>query len=186
MKINSQSGLPSVRTVPALRLVNAQGVPVATTLRASHAEESEQTPDGRLAASLSAERRARHVAAENQEAAGLSALDPRWIFAVQVSKSLDGGRAAILSPERRQRLLGDAARLGLRLFDANLVIAVVQDGARTGEGALSHGAESRLRLVRPVHRPPVVSASAAALMVSGTTVALAIGIFMLALSWIKG
>lgn len=57
--------------------------------------------------------------------------DARWVFAVRVKREMQGGRAAIIAPESRQRLLGLANRLGLRDFDANLIIAIVQDDART-------------------------------------------------------
>lgn len=57
--------------------------------------------------------------------------DARWVFAVRVKREMQGGRAAIIAPESRRRLLGLANRLGLRDFDANLIIAIVQDDART-------------------------------------------------------
>ncbi|MCA9298380.1 MAG: hypothetical protein KDA28_04900, partial [Phycisphaerales bacterium] len=69
------------------------------------------------------------VARENMAAASLEMMDARWIFAVQVSEALEGGKAALLRPDRRERLLRIANRLGLRHFDASLVIAMVQDGA---------------------------------------------------------
>ncbi len=54
-------------------------------------------------------------------------------FADDVRKSIEGGRAAILRPERRRELFTRATSLGLRPFDATLVIAIVQDAARRGE-----------------------------------------------------
>ena len=38
-----------------------------------------------------------------------------------------------MTPERRARVLQTAERLGLRPFDANLIIAIVQDHARRGK-----------------------------------------------------
>jgi hypothetical protein len=71
----------------------------------------------------------RNVAQENHAASALSPFDARLIFAQHVGVALEGGRAAILRPERRQALIAQAKRLGLRPFDANLVIAIVQDAA---------------------------------------------------------
>lgn len=94
------------------------------------------------------------VARENRAAAEMSALDARWIFAVQVAKEIQLSGApgvGVLAPERRRNLVKLATRMGLRQFDANLVIAIVQDGCRTGgggEGALSRDVSDRLTLVR--------------------------------------
>jgi hypothetical protein len=55
--------------------------------------------------------------------------DPRWILAMQTQARLQG---ATLTPERRDRLMQSASKLGLRPFEANLVIAIVQDRARAG------------------------------------------------------
>lgn len=182
MKISPTAVRPRLPHDPMLRLVNAEGLSAASVLRVNHASPRGTGYDNHSAA----QRRERLVAAENQSASGLAALDPRWIFAVQVAKSLEGGRAALLVLERRQKLLTVAAGLGLRPFDANLVIAVVQDGVRTGEGGLGHDAESRLRLVRPVGRRSMFSESTIYLMVSGATAVVALGIFLVALAWLRG
>lgn len=93
----------------------------------------------------------------NRTAQTLDATDARWVLAIRVAEAIEGGRAAILTPERRQRLLRLAVKMGLREFDANLVIAIVQDAARTGEldgrpgqpaSGLSSDVESRLKVVR--------------------------------------
>jgi hypothetical protein len=90
----------------------------------------------------------RDVARENRLASTLSPHDARWRLAVDVAGAIEGGRAGLLSPERRRRLLARAADLGLRPFDANLVLAVVQDAAMEGR-ALSPETQARLMLVRP-------------------------------------
>ncbi len=87
------------------------------------------------------------VASANRESARLDGSDTRTIFAARVAESLEGGRAAVLTPENRRRLVGAATRAGLRPFDANLVIAIVQDGARRGESVHNKLTSSRLRLV---------------------------------------
>lgn len=55
--------------------------------------------------------------------------DPRWVLAARTAESLEG---PLLTPEKRQRLLRLAHLLALTPFDANLVIAIVQDQARRG------------------------------------------------------
>ncbi len=72
--------------------------------------------------------------------------DPRWVLAVRCAEALQG---AVLPPDKRQRLVDLGKRLGLTPFDANLVIAIVQDQARRGyapELCPSAG-EAQLRMV---------------------------------------
>lgn len=59
----------------------------------------------------------------------LQATDPRWVLAVRTQEQLQG---AILSPDRRDKLLRLGRTLGLGPFEANLIIAIVQDQARRG------------------------------------------------------
>jgi hypothetical protein len=77
--------------------------------------------------------------------------DPRWVLAVAAAAALEGGRGAVLVPERRRRLMRLSASLGVRAFDASLVLAIVQDAARRGE-PLGGAAES-LRMVGWPGRP---------------------------------
>lgn len=108
---------------------------------------------GTPAAAASSPLRAAMVARENRAAALLTPTDARWLLAVQAAAQIQGGRAALLTPDRRHRLLRLSTRLGLRQFDANLVIAVVQDAARCGEPPLGSESASRLALVRPPAAP---------------------------------
>ncbi|MBX3390082.1 MAG: hypothetical protein KF691_11600 [Phycisphaeraceae bacterium] len=114
--------------------------------------------------------------------------DARWVFAVRVKRELQGGRAAIIAPESRNRLLGLANRLGLRNFDANLVIAIVQDDARLYGTALpipSEAAKGPLALVRPANPTPS-STSTGIWMSLGASVGLAaIGCYWLAMWFLK-
>lgn len=71
------------------------------------------------------------------------------MLAVRAAHALDGGRAAILTPARRTELESLAKLIGLRAFDASLVIAIVQDAARAGRPPLNEDVERRLMLVRP-------------------------------------
>lgn len=89
----------------------------------------------------------REVAQENHAAVGLRPGDPRLVLALDTARALDGGKAAILRPERRRQLVASATNLGLRPFDAHLVIAVVQDAARRGEGVADQPVESRIAMV---------------------------------------
>ena len=77
-------------------------------------------------------RREDDVADENRRAAriDMAPTDPRWIVAARTATELEG---AALPPERRERILRSARTLGLRTFDANLIIAIVQDCARRGQ-----------------------------------------------------
>jgi hypothetical protein len=56
--------------------------------------------------------------------------DARWQLATETQRALQG---AVLAFEDRRRLLALANRLGIRAFDANLILALVQDRARRGE-----------------------------------------------------
>ncbi len=60
----------------------------------------------------------------------LGSTDPRWILAKETARVLAG---TVLPYERRLGLMALAQRLGIRAFDANLIVAVVQDRARRGE-----------------------------------------------------
>lgn len=125
---------------PVLRLVGADGPHSATPSRR-----------GDIPAMDARSRASERIAAENHAAAAsLSALDPRWILAVQVHRELaasGSGAAAVISPESRKRLLLVGHRLGLRSFDAHMVLAIVQDQARQGLDPLGHEAQDRLRIV---------------------------------------
>ena len=60
----------------------------------------------------------------------IDARDPRWILAMQTKARLQG---ATLTPERREVLMQRGTQLGLRPFETNLIIAIVQDQARQGQ-----------------------------------------------------
>ncbi len=72
------------------------------------------------------------IARENRAASGnpgLNPTDPRWVVAVRAYGQLQG---STLTLERRQRVLRTARQLGVRPFDANVIMAIVQDHARRG------------------------------------------------------
>lgn len=74
--------------------------------------------------------------------------DARWVFAVRVASAIEGERAAILTPAKRERLMRLASMLGLRDFDATLIIAIVQDSARCGVDPLGKATAERVAMVR--------------------------------------
>lgn len=100
---------------------------------------SRLTVDRRLRAALDtrAERVFRRAVAHEtllaRETARDRTFDPtdaRWQLATETQRALQG---AVLAFEDRRRLLAMANRLGIRAFDANLILALVQDRARRGE-----------------------------------------------------
>ena len=94
---------------------------------------------------------ARSVALENRSAARnplLDPADPRWVLALRAHAQLQG---SALPPERRERLMRMAAELGVRHFDASMIIAIVQDQARRGR-RLGESAGTLVRLEPPVRR----------------------------------
>jgi len=73
-----------------------------------------------------------NIARENRQAAtrlDLDPTDPRWVLAVRTASQMQGG---VLTPERRERVMRTADQLGVRPFDAGIVIALVQDRLRRG------------------------------------------------------
>jgi hypothetical protein len=112
----------------------------------------------------------------------LAGDDPRWLLARRVYEQLGGGAA--LAPERRARLNMLGNRLGLRPFDISLVIAIVQDHARSR--STSDTLMARLRMIPA---PDAVAADRSAPPASIlprliVTTLLALGIVWAAAAWI--
>jgi hypothetical protein len=91
------------------------------------------------------------VVAANRAAAAapLEPNDPRWVLALRTQLQLQG---SALSPESRLRLQRTARCLGIRPFEANVIMAVVQDQARQGRPLA--GATPTLALVTRPAQPP--------------------------------
>jgi len=114
--------MPSAALQPPLRLVGGEF----------------DAPPPALSFLAAVQRREAGIARENRMAAqageisstAIDARDPRWILAMQTQARLQG---AVLTPERRDQLLRSGKRMGLRAFEANLVIAIVQDRARRAQ-----------------------------------------------------
>ncbi len=125
------------------------------------------------------------VAAENRSAAAIAPGDARWVFAARVATALDGGRAAVLAPEKRERLIASARGLGLRPFDANLIVAIVQDTARTTGAPLGPAAAERLELVTPAARPRPQADRLAWLYPALASLTLGVALFAILLAWLN-
>ncbi len=122
----------------------------------------------------------REVALENRLAAGTAEIDPgspHLALAGRVQKRLQG---CILPPESRRSLLREAHSLGVREFDAHLVMAVIQDRARRNE-PLDDIAGPLEVLARGHARAP---RSHATWVLGGAALGLAIGLATLALRWL--
>ena len=122
----------------------------------------------------------KEIALENRLAAGTVELDPESPYLSLASRVQNRLQGCILSPESRASIIDDAHRLGIREFDAHLVMAVMQDRARRDEpmddiagvlGVLSHG-ERR------------TSSSNSVWILGGASLGLAIGLATLAIRWL--
>lgn len=158
-------------TRPTLRLVDGGPSAAATSLPADHERMGN---------------RIRAVEAENRAASELSIEDARLIFAEEVGEQLQGGTVALLTPERRKRLISRAEGLGLRPFDANLIIAIMQDRARGGEFDADARGDARLGLIRPADEMTSQTGPRAAWIRWLAVGALTAGLFVLLVLWIVG
>ena len=77
--------------------------------------------------------------------------DPRWVVAVRCAELLQDGR---LPPLRRDGVIRLAQSLGMSAFDANLVMAIIQEQARRGHAPAACPAAGE-RELRRVPLPPV-------------------------------
>lgn len=124
---------------------------------------------------------ARAVRDENLAAAHnhtLDPTDPRWVVAVRTQAQLQG---ATLTPDRRERVMRTARQLGVRPFEANVIMAVVQDHARRG----LHLSETTgvLRLIEP---PGTTRRRRLTLLRWGAAIATAITANALLIWWLIG
>ena len=92
--------------------------------------------------------------------------DPRWVLALQAHSKLEGGRIGAISPENREKLVEMGKQFGLRPFDVQLVIAIVQDNARQGFESLSTDATHRLACVQRVATPSVRNCQIAVMLMA--------------------
>ncbi len=112
----------------------------------------------------------------------LRADDPRVILAAQTRAALIGAQ---LTPDRRARLRLVARHLGIRPFDASLVMAIVQDQARRAETDHSALLDRLAMIPDPSSqpKPPAVRSTLSRLALSG---ALAAVMLIASLRWLLG
>jgi hypothetical protein len=81
--------------------------------------------------------------------------DPRWVLAVRTAELLQGD---ILIPECRERIVRMARLFDLTPFDANMIIAIVQDQARRGIAPhlCPAAGEPQLRMITPPRRTTIL------------------------------
>lgn len=139
--------------------------------------------------SLEEARARRAIAEENAQAAALTTRDTdiRQILALRVEEALEGGRAALLPAPRRRELVRAGERLGLRPFESNLIIAIVQDSARRGKSVVSQETRQALGVIPA---PPSVEERRSELWmwlrIALATAALAGLLFTAMVEWVTG
>ena len=138
--MNLRANIPAT---PVLRLVGGSAEPIGLRLEPVDREQA-----------------ARQILRENRAASlgqDLDPCDPRWVLAARTRRELQG---AALTAERRERLLSLAHQLHMRPFDANMVIAIVQDEARLAMAGADSTWElaDRLRIIPQRDRTPAGSA----------------------------
>ncbi|MBL0869451.1 MAG: hypothetical protein IBJ18_02625 [Phycisphaerales bacterium] len=139
------------------------------------------SPDAQL--NLQQRQQKREVARENLLASALPTTDVRWILATKAAQAIEGGRAALLRPEARKRLLSEARSMGLRPFDANLVLAIVQDQARIGGSMRPDQLAQRVAIVPPGEGVPAGSLNPGATSTGSRLWLLAVIFISLAAAW---
>ncbi len=121
---------PLPRGAASLRLVTDETEPPSQVPASQRSETGPTRRDSAQAVQRASRRAVTQSNVESAYATDLDPQDPRWLVAVETASQLEG---SLLSFERRERVLAFAARVGVRTFDANLIIAAVQDRARRGE-----------------------------------------------------
>ena len=112
------------------------------------------------------------------------ATDPRWVLALRTSELLEG---AVLPPEKREKLVRLGKVMGLTAFDANLVIAIVQDQARRGYAPefCPAAGEAQLRMVPlPRRERSETDTRLHRMLVISLVIATLIGVELIVLKWI--
>jgi hypothetical protein len=131
-------------------------------------------------------RRAREaIARENQASAetGPRPTDQRLVVIDEIVRRLQG---SIIAPEDRTALLACGRARGLRCFDTNLLIAMVQDRARRGE---TPGAIALAQTRTPVFDDVVPGARTSRLSIMTRLLcatAGGLGLTLLAAAWLLG
>ncbi len=149
------------------------------------APETDDPSDSRVRAVRALEETRRRIALENRLAAdapGLAPDSPHLRLAGRVAAALEG---ATLPPERRTAIVRHARELGVREFDAQLVIAVIQDRVRRGE-SLEDIIGPLEVLGRGTHGPRPSPFADLRIVLVGTALGLAVGGAVLLVRWLTG
>jgi hypothetical protein len=110
--------------------------------------------------------------------------DPRWVLATRTAEQLEGD---VLRAESRAALIRLGRLMGLSIFDANLIVAIVQDQARRGRVSerVAEEAEAQLALVElPLAARVSASLRRRKRFTIGFLMGLALGIEVLVMSWL--
>jgi len=121
------------------------------------------------------------IVRENRSASQIPPLDAQDIFSRRIAEQLDGGACALLTPERRDRLVALGRRLGMSTFNSNLVIAQVQDAARRGENLTRPEVQANLDIVQEaLHRKRMIGAAVAI-----ASMLIGMGLLMALIGWVE-
>jgi hypothetical protein len=72
------------------------------------------------------------IGRENISASILTPAEAQYLFARCADLAIEGGRAAVLRPRARRRLIAAGLSMGLPPFKVNILVATAQEAARTG------------------------------------------------------
>lgn len=122
----AQTAMHASSAQPALRLVHPDVAPDPRVLQ-------DRNPPPTTTGSRGTALRVPRTAARRAARPPAAPVSDHETFARAAAMSLEHGRAAVLVPERRRKLMMLALHLGIRPFDASLIIALAQDRARRGE-----------------------------------------------------
>ena len=115
------------------------------------------------------------IAAENRASARYGPLptDPNVLLASEIASRMEG---CVMPASAREDILDQAGRMGIRRFDASLLMALLQDRARRGEALHGLAIPFKVRQEQPVSIPHASLARwLSALLVGGSIAVLAIG-----------
>ena len=115
-------------------------------------------------------------AREATQGRGLDPMDPRWALACAARDSLQG---SVLTYENRRKLMRLAQRVGIRAFDANLIVAIVQDRARRGEPI-----ESAVDAIGVVPRPAARAGAFVTAWIWAAAILIAVLVDVVLIGWL--
>ena len=115
-------------------------------------------------------------ARESTRTNALDPTDPRWMLACATRDSLQG---AVLTYENRRKLMRLAQRVGIRAFDANLIVAIVQDRARRGEPL-----DTATEAIGVIPRPTATESASATAWVWAAAIVVAVLVDAVLIGWL--